>query len=110
MLLGTGDNTIFEKFERYEAERPSPRKELENRTIYVSRPVLLSSGAPVISDLSEARFADADCADDIMPDAYRAPEVILGLGWSYPVDIWALGMVVSLFKSLVPPHLSMREY
>jgi serine/threonine protein kinase len=31
-----------------------------------------------------------------MPDVYRAPEVVLDMPWSYPIDIWSLGMVVSL--------------
>ena len=25
---------------------------------------------------------------------YRAPEVILGLGWSFPCDIWSVGCIV----------------
>nr|POE94068.1 serine/threonine-protein kinase afc2 [Quercus suber] len=25
---------------------------------------------------------------------YRAPEVILGLGWSYPCDIWSIGCIL----------------
>lgn len=25
---------------------------------------------------------------------YRAPEVILGLGWSYPCDIWSMGCII----------------
>ncbi|XP_050119450.1 serine/threonine-protein kinase AFC1-like [Malus sylvestris] len=25
---------------------------------------------------------------------YRAPEVILGLGWSYPCDIWSVGCIL----------------
>lgn len=30
---------------------------------------------------------------------YRAPEVILGLGWSYPCDIWSVGCIlVELFS------------
>ncbi|KAL1967093.1 hypothetical protein VTN77DRAFT_3617 [Rasamsonia byssochlamydoides] len=29
-----------------------------------------------------------------MPDIYRAPEVILGMKWSYNVDIWNVAMVV----------------
>ena len=25
---------------------------------------------------------------------YRAPEVILGLGWSYPCDVWSIGCIL----------------
>jgi dual-specificity kinase len=25
---------------------------------------------------------------------YRAPEIILGLGWSYPCDIWSIGCIL----------------
>jgi len=25
---------------------------------------------------------------------YRAPEVILGLGWNYPCDIWSIGCIL----------------
>ncbi|KAL3465080.1 kinase-like domain-containing protein [Aspergillus heterothallicus] len=31
---------------------------------------------------------------DIMPDIYRAPEVILGMKWDYKVDIWNVGMLI----------------
>lgn len=26
---------------------------------------------------------------------YRSPEVILGLGWSYPSDIWSAGCIIA---------------
>lgn len=100
MLLGTNDDSIFVKSERYEAERPCPRKELSDRTIYLSRPMSLSSGLPSITDLSEARFGGSCHTGDIMPDVYRAPEIVLGMPWSYPIDIWGLGMVVSLHDTL----------
>lgn len=28
---------------------------------------------------------------------YRAPEIILGLGWSYPCDIWSMGCILVEF-------------
>lgn len=31
----------------------------------------------------------------IQPDQYRAPEVILGCGWSFSADIWNFGVIVS---------------
>lgn len=30
----------------------------------------------------------------IQPDRYRAPEVILGCGWSFGADIWNFGVLV----------------
>lgn len=56
----------------------------------------LTKGKPSITDLSEARFGDSKHTDRIMPNVYRAPEVILGVPWSHPIDVWGFGMVVSL--------------
>lgn len=28
---------------------------------------------------------------------YRAPEIILGLGWSYPCDVWSIGCILVEF-------------
>ena len=96
MLLGVHDVTVFAKFEEYENENPCPRKESSDRTIYISRPMPLTKGEPCITDLSEARFGDSKHTDLVMPNVYRAPEVILGLPWNYSVDVWGFGMVVSL--------------
>jgi hypothetical protein len=96
MLLGIHDDSVLAKFEQYEMKNLCPRKELDDRTICLSRPMPLTKGEPSITDLSDARFGDAKHTHRIMPNVYRAPEVILGLPWSYPVDIWGFGMVVSL--------------
>ncbi|KAK1827511.1 CMGC protein kinase [Podospora conica] len=34
--------------------------------------------------------------EDIQPMCFRAPEVNLGIPWSYPIDIWNLGVLVAL--------------
>lgn len=95
MLLGIDDMSVLAKFEEYETRKPYPRKESGDRTIYLSRSMLLTRGEPCITDLSEARFGDSKHTDWIMPNVYPAPEVILGCPWSYPVDVWGFGMVVS---------------
>lgn len=62
----------------------------------------LTKGPPLLCDLSEARFAASERQSNkalITPDLYRAPEVILGLPWSYEVDIWGFGMMVCLLLS-----------
>ena len=73
-----------------------PRKVLPARTLYVSRPMPLTKGAPSLSDLSEARFDSPENRDLVMPDVYRAPEVILGMPWSYSIDLWGFAMMVRL--------------
>lgn len=98
MLMGIHDASVFAKFEQYEAKNPVPRKELDDRTIFLSRPMPLTKGLPALSDLSEARFGDSKHTDDVMPDVYRAPEVVLNMPWSYPVDIWSFAMVVGLLR------------
>jgi serine/threonine-protein kinase SRPK3 len=99
LLVGVKDEGVFTKFEQDEIDHPVPRKILGDRTIYLSRPLSLTSGPPLLCDLGEARFGDSEHTDDIMPDPYRAPEVILGMKWGYKVDIWNVAMVVRLLSS-----------
>ncbi|WPH02317.1 Hypothetical protein R9X50_00518000 [Acrodontium crateriforme] len=69
-------------------------KELPSRFIYTSSPMPPTTGVPSLSDVSEARFDCPENDDVVMPDHYRAPEVILGLPWSFPIDKWALAMTI----------------
>ncbi|MCJ1256787.1 hypothetical protein MMC24_004611 [Lignoscripta atroalba] len=96
LLMGVDDESIFSDYEKEELEHPVPRKIIigDDRIIYLSRPLSLTFGPPVLCDLGEARLGDEEHDDDIMPDVYRAPEVILGMKWSYQVDIWSVAMVV----------------
>ncbi|KAF7122249.1 hypothetical protein CNMCM5793_000206 [Aspergillus hiratsukae] len=93
ILLGIKDESILSKFETAEFEAPVPRKTLEDRTIYLSRPLPISYGTPVLCDLGEARLGTDRQQGDIMPDIYRAPEVILNMTWDYKVDIWKDGVL-----------------
>lgn len=92
--MGIDDESVFSEYENEEFEHPVPRKVAGDRTIYLSRPLSLTFGPPVLCDLGEARLGDEEHQDDIMPDLYRAPEVILGMKWNYKVDIWSVAMVV----------------
>ncbi|KAJ9292808.1 hypothetical protein DTO271G3_8383 [Paecilomyces variotii] len=94
ILLGIKDDSILLKYEQAEFETPVPRKTLEDRTIYLSRPLPISYGTPVLCDLGEARLGTDQQRGDIMPDIYRAPEVILNMIWDYKVDIWNVGMLL----------------
>ena len=98
ILLGIKDDSILAKFEQAEFEAPVPRKTVGNRIIYLSRPLPISFGTPVLCDLGEARLGIDQQQGDIMPDVYRAPEVILGMTWDYKVDIWNVGILVRRFS------------
>ncbi|KAJ5706374.1 kinase-like protein [Penicillium majusculum] len=77
-----------------EFDEPVPRKIFKNRTIYLSRPLPISYGTPVLCDLGSARLGTDHQEGDIMPDIYRAPEVILEMTWDYKVDIWSVGLLI----------------
>ncbi|CAG8938723.1 unnamed protein product [Penicillium salamii] len=94
ILLGIKDDSILSQFEQAEFETPIPRKVLKDRTIYLSRPLRISYGTPVLCDLGEARVGTDQQRGDIMPDIYRAPEVILGMAWDSKVDIWNVGLLM----------------
>lgn len=96
ILQGIGDTSILHQIEEDEIARPIARKILDGREIYFSRPVPISEGLPVLSDFGEARIGESKQRGDIMPGIYRAPEVILGMEWSNKVDIWSMGVMVSL--------------
>ena len=51
---------------------------------------------PKIADFGLAQRGDNSQLHlhPIQPDHYRAPEVVLGTGWTYSADIWNLGVLV----------------
>ncbi|RDL42459.1 uncharacterized protein BP5553_02438 [Venustampulla echinocandica] len=93
MLLGIYDSNLLRKLEKMEFTSPVPRKPVSStRTIYLSRLMLPKGGPMLLSDFGEARIGPGPHGGDIMPLEYRAPETLLYVGWSYPVDIWSVGL------------------
>ena len=99
ILVGATDDTPFSQLEKDEQARPVERKVLSDRTIYMSRPVPRTDGQLILSDMGSARFGQETFKGDIMPDVYRAPEVILGMEWSSKVDLWSVGVMLSFCPS-----------
>ncbi|GKZ27680.1 hypothetical protein AbraIFM66951_006621 [Aspergillus brasiliensis] len=93
LLLPAPKPEHFSSFEEREIKWPSARKVLPDRTIYKSAQFRPGKGLPLLSDFGEARFSNQTNNEDIMPDPYRAPEVILRANWDSKVDIWSVGMV-----------------
>ena len=89
------DDSHFRSLEDVEASHPVSRKELSDRTIYLSRLMKPRVGPLLLSDFGEARIGPGPHAGDIMPVVYRAPETLLHIQWSFAVDIWSIGLTVS---------------
>lgn len=96
IMLGIDDDSVFDDFEQGELQNPCTRKEVDGRTIYVSRKLRMPKewGAPVLCDFGSAMPGDVEHLEDIQPDIYRAPEVILEAPWTYSVDTWNVGCMV----------------
>ena len=60
------------------------------------RRVLLNTELRLI-DFGSATFQDEYHSSVVSTRHYRAPEIILGLGWSYPCDIWSIGCILVEF-------------
>lgn len=96
MLLGVYDNNSMQSLAERGFTSPVSRKAVSpTRTIYLSRLMRPREGPMLLSDFGEARIGPGPHGGDIMPLVYRAPETLLYVGWSYPVDIWSVGLTVS---------------
>ncbi|KAJ3553203.1 hypothetical protein NPX13_g10938 [Xylaria arbuscula] len=119
IMLSIDDDSVFTAFEEQELSDPSPRKKIgDNRVIYLSRELEIPKewGAPVLCDFGSAVLGDEEHFEDVQPNVYRAPEVILGGPWSYPIDIWNGGCMVwdlfeggHLFTGHDPEHRAYRS-
>lgn len=61
-----------------------------------TRRVLFDSEIRLI-DFGSATFEDEYHSSVVSTRHYRAPEIILNLGWSYPCDIWSIGCILVEF-------------
>lgn len=106
IMLGIDDDSVFSAFEEQELLDPSPRKLVDDRTIYTSRELRMPKewGSPVLCDFGSAVTGDVEHVEDIQPDIYRAPEVILQAPWSYQVDIWNTGCMVRFQRKTCFPR------
>ncbi|KAJ9643149.1 hypothetical protein H2204_002044 [Knufia peltigerae] len=108
IMMGLGDPTILDKFVQHEIDHPSPRKmpDSHGRIIYTScsdfgeAPTDVVIGTAKITDIGLAAWGDGKNTKPIQSNAFMAPEVILQAGWSYPADIWNLGVMLwDLFET-----------
>ncbi|XP_031405326.1 serine/threonine-protein kinase AFC3 isoform X4 [Punica granatum] len=78
---------------------------------------LPKSSAIKVIDFGSTTFGNQKHSSIVCTRHYRAPEVILGLGWSYPCDLWSVGCILvelcsgeALFQTHESlEHLAMME-
>ena len=59
-----------------------------------------------VIDYGSAIFEDQHHSSVVSTRHYRAPEVILGLGWSFSVDIWSVGCILVELTTGTSPYTS----
>ncbi|KAH6719717.1 kinase domain-containing protein [Leptodontidium sp. MPI-SDFR-AT-0119] len=100
ILVGFEDPSVIEDFVQGQAKNPMARKAVNGRSIYQSHngfgPLRSLYILPKIADIGLAQRGDSSQPHlhPIQPDHYRAPEVVLGTGWTYSADIWNLGVLI----------------
>jgi serine/threonine protein kinase len=65
---------------------PAPRRRLARK--------LPPRAAVRLIDFGSATFNEDHHSAVVCTRHYRAPEIILGLGWSHPADLWSLGCIL----------------
>lgn len=98
ILLDLVDKSVLKAFTKAELQSPSRRKSVGGVTVYASRRFGLPDrfGGVVLSDFGSAVLGEQKRYHDAQPKVYRSPEVMLQIDWSYPIDIWSVGVMVSI--------------
>jgi serine/threonine-protein kinase SRPK3 len=102
IMMGLGDTSILDAFVQHELDHPSPRKMPDHHGRIIYQSMSDFGAAPTdaiiqtakITDIGLAEWGDQRNNKPIQSNAFTCPEVILQAGWSYPADIWNLGVVM----------------
>eukprot|EP01103_Thecamoeba_quadrilineata_P010650 TRINITY_DN2356_c0_g1_i2.p1 TRINITY_DN2356_c0_g1~~TRINITY_DN2356_c0_g1_i2.p1 ORF type:complete len:393 (-),score=39.35 TRINITY_DN2356_c0_g1_i2:183-1361(-) len=95
------------------------KPDIEKRRPDRLRPIYIpQSNDLLIIDFGSATFEHQHHTSIVSTRHYRPPEVILGLGWSYPCDMWSIGCILvelitgdALFQTHDNvEHLAMMEH
>lgn len=95
-MLCSEDDLVFEDFEEAEWAEPSTRKIVGDRTVYLTRQVDIPDGTAraVLCDFGDAQFGRKPYIGEVMPDLFRAPEIVLAIPWDEKIDTWGVGQMV----------------
>ncbi|KAL8667885.1 MAG: hypothetical protein Q9202_000350 [Teloschistes flavicans] len=100
IMFTFGNPAVLREYLSEQDDDPRLRKDVDGRTIYLSRNEFGLLRAPFprpkIADFGAAIWGNTGIQYRHMcqPNGMRAPEVELGAEWSYSVDIWSLGVML----------------
>jgi len=107
-IMLTFQNDIqMQEIADHELRSPSARKELVDRVIYESKTDLPGRPRfwpPKLIDFSHStRVTPEQSSFDYLigSEQYMAPEITIDAPWSYPVDIWSVGILAGVFVLLI---------
>jgi hypothetical protein len=104
IMVSIEKDKVLEEFVATCSEQPHPKhvRSVDGREVYLSRddfgPLQGVRLLPALGDFNLCYPGLEDGHQHVSPiqsHRYRAPEVLLGCPWSYSVDIWNLGLLVS---------------
>ena len=100
VMMALVDDSTLKHFEEEESAEPSRCKTIGDSVIYESRALEIPDepGYPIICDFGDAQFGKEEYLGEVMPDLYRAPEIVLGISWNEKIDIWAVGLMVGYYE------------
>ncbi|KAJ6446052.1 CMGC/SRPK protein kinase [Purpureocillium lavendulum] len=124
ILLSCENASVSEQFVESVTGKPKPRKVYADHTVYKSYRSMgdldeshVGNMVAKISDFGLSHIVEKGnvVTLPIQPVNYRAPEVILGAGWSYSADIWNLAVMIwnlfadtDLFDVIIHPGHGIR--
>ncbi|KAI4213881.1 MAG: hypothetical protein LQ351_003576 [Letrouitia transgressa] len=87
---------VANTYQTFTYHRHVPSSSTQIQRIAKQRRVLLDTDIRLI-DFGSATFDDEYHSSVVSTRHYRAPEIILNLGWSFPCDIWSIGCILVEF-------------
>lgn len=87
---------VGNSYQTFTYNRQIPSSSTQTQRAARQRRVLLDTEIRLI-DFGSATFDDEYHSSVVSTRHYRAPEIILNLGWSYPCDIWSIGCILVEF-------------
>ncbi|KAF2204909.1 kinase-like protein [Delitschia confertaspora ATCC 74209] len=87
---------VNQAYQTFTYNRQVPSSSTTSNRSAKHRKVLLDPEIRLI-DFGSATFNDEYHSSVVSTRHYRAPEIILNLGWSFPCDIWSIGCILVEF-------------